>query len=253
MADAFREQKSQSDLDREQMDMLTDYIASSSASGFNMFDNFPKYVQRSALSRFLVRYEVFKKQLDVHGSIIELGVGRGGSLMTWAQLSTMFEPVNYTREIVGFDTFEGVPAVDQNDESPHSSLVRVGGFGVEADAYEDIQRAIDVFDMTRPLNHLERVKLVKGDICETLPAFLADNPHMIISLLYIDVDLYQPTKVALELLSERLPKGGIILFDELNTKFYPGETVATAEVLGINSLKLKRFPWSTTLSYSVVE
>ena len=170
-----------------------------------------------------------------------------------AHFSSIFEPVNYTREIIGFDTFEGCPDVDENDTNSHSSLVRKGGFKVEDGMYEDIQKGIEVFDINRPLNHLEKVKVVKGDICDTLPKFVEETPHLMVSLLHLDTDLYRPTKTALSLLCDRMPSGAVIAFDEINNKFYPGETVATLETIGVKGLKLRRFPWATTISYAIVE
>lgn len=78
-------------------------------------DNFPKYVRRQHLKRFLAMYEVFKLILPIKGSIVECGVHRGFSLMTWAKLSTILEPENLTRRIYGFDTFEGFPSIHACD------------------------------------------------------------------------------------------------------------------------------------------
>ena len=80
-------------------------------------ENFPKYVRRQNLTRFLVLYEIFKKILDVKGSIIECGVNQGYGVMTWAKLSAILEPVNLTRKIYGFDTFEGFVGVSKKDKS----------------------------------------------------------------------------------------------------------------------------------------
>ena len=74
-------------------------------------ENFPKYVRRQHLKRFLALYEIFKLAMPVKGSIIECGVFRGFGLMSWAKLSTMLEPENLTRRIYGFDTFDGFPSV----------------------------------------------------------------------------------------------------------------------------------------------
>ena len=74
-----------------------------------------------------------------------------------------------------------------------------------------------------------------------------------VSLLHLDTDLYRPTKTALSLLCDRMPSGAVIAFDEINNKFYPGETVATLETIGVKGLKLRRFPWATTISYAIVE
>jgi hypothetical protein len=252
MADIFRESRAQTDRDRRQVEELRNYVKESGTDDFNKFDNFTKFVQSTTISRFLGRYEVFKLQLNVPGCIFDLGVGRGASLMTWAHLSSILEPVNYTREIVGFDTFEGCASLDPKDFSGTSSLVKQGGFAVEDDAFGDIERAISIHNLNRPLNHLPKVHLVKGDICQTLPEYLVSNPHTLISLLHLDTDLYQPTKTALEAALPRMPSGAIILFDELNNRFYPGETIAVLESRLLGRFQLKRFPWATTLSYATI-
>ena len=57
--------------------------------------NFSKYVCRQDIARFMVFFELFKKQIDLKGSIVECGVHQGGGLMTWAKLSSILEPYNY--------------------------------------------------------------------------------------------------------------------------------------------------------------
>src|SRR6266849_10557249 len=78
-------------------------------------ENFPKYVRRQHLKRFLAMYELFKRVLPVKGSVVECGVFHGFGLMAWAKLSTILEPENLTRRIYGFDTFEGFPTVSIQD------------------------------------------------------------------------------------------------------------------------------------------
>src|SRR5437667_6397021 len=81
-------------------------------------ENFPKYVRRQHLKRFLAMYEIMKLIVPVKGSIVECGVYRGFGLMSWAKLSAILEPENLTRRIYGFDTFDGFPAVHDKDQSP---------------------------------------------------------------------------------------------------------------------------------------
>jgi hypothetical protein len=97
------------------------------------------------------------------------------------------------------------------------------------------------------------VSLVKGDIPHTLPGYLADNRHTVVSLLYLDVDLYEPTKVAIEYLLPRMPKGFVLAFDELNSHYWPGETLAVIEMVGIPNLRVQRFPFDPSLSFAVIE
>src|SRR5438093_13161040 len=80
-------------------------------------ENFPKYVRRQHLKRFLAMYEIFKLALPVKGSIVECGVFRGFGLMTCAKLSTILEPENLTRRIYGYDTFRGVLQVTEKDQN----------------------------------------------------------------------------------------------------------------------------------------
>jgi len=79
--------------------------------------NFPKYVRRQELTRLLALYELFKKVVNVKGSVIECGVYRGFGLMAWANFSAILEPTNLTRRIYGFDTFTGLVSIGEKDQS----------------------------------------------------------------------------------------------------------------------------------------
>ena len=63
-------------------------------------ENFPKYVRRQNLTRFIALYEIYKRILPIKGSIVECGVFRGFGIMTWAKLSSILEPVNLSRSDV---------------------------------------------------------------------------------------------------------------------------------------------------------
>ncbi|HCO23185.1 MAG TPA: dTDP-6-deoxy-L-hexose 3-O-methyltransferase, partial [Gimesia maris] len=219
------ESQNQSNSDLNALNAVEEYWESSVGSNLNKLDAFTKYVSRQSITKLLARYEIFQQQLEVNGSVVELGVHRGASLMAWAQFSAILEPVNYLRKIIGFDTFEGFPSLSEKDTTGTSEHLEVGGFKSEENAMEDLEKAIQVYNSTRYLNHISKVELVKGDISVTLPEYLEKNQHLIVSLLHLDADLYEPTKVALELLIPRMPKGAIIAFDELNMDLFPGETL----------------------------
>jgi hypothetical protein len=50
-----------------------------------------------------------------------------------------------------------------------------------------------------------------------------------------------------------MPKGAVIVFDELNAKMFPGETRAVDEVLGLKNIRIKRFSFDSYVSYAVIE
>ena len=231
---------------------LQDYIIASSCPPleFEKFENFAKYTPRWSIMRFLTKYEMFKIILDVQGVIIEAGVYHGGGLMSWAQLSAILEPYNHQRRVIGFDTFEGFTPPSNEDGPEHPNFKKVGAWA--SASFDDILRCTQIHDITRPMGQIPKVELIKGDVTETVERFIKDNPHVVISLLYLDVDLYTPTRKILEVLLPRIPKGGIIAFDQIDTKAFPGETVAVDEVIGIRNLEIKRFPFGTSITYAVL-
>jgi hypothetical protein len=109
------------------------------------------------------------------------------------------------------------------------------------------------YDRDRFLGHIDKVHLVKGDLVETIPTFLASHRHLVVSLLFLDVDLYEPTKAALEAFVPRMPKGAIIAFDELDNPMWPGETLAAIDAMGLGKLRLQRLPWDPYISFAAIE
>jgi hypothetical protein len=249
--DPFIDKKVVTQKDIEYKHKLDNFYSESLGSNYEKLHNFTKYVPTKELRKFLYRYEIFKKILNIHGSIIEAGVLYGGGLMTWAHLSEIFEPLNHLRKIIGFDTFKGFPKISSKDNQLVSEYAREGGYAVES--FDDISRCIDLFQDNTFLNHINKVEIIKGDICTILPKYINDNPHLIVSLLHLDLDIYEPTKIMLKYIVPRMPKGGIIVFDELNMKAWPGETIALIEEIGINKLRIERLAFGTTLSFATIE
>jgi hypothetical protein len=205
------------------------------------------YLDRRLVTLLLTRIKMFEKIVDIQGSIVECGVHRGNSLMTYYHLSSIFEPVAYNRKIIGFDTFEGFPSISENDPSG----VPVGG--LKATSFEHLSEWIELQDKNRSIGHIPKVELVKGDACQTIPDYVSRNPHLIVSLLYLDFDLYEPTRVALKHLLPLVPKGGLVGFDEVNERKWAGETVALKESIGVGNINLKRFYFDAHVSYYIVE
>jgi hypothetical protein len=211
--------------------------------------NFPRYARRAHITRFLALYELFKLALPVKGSVVECGVFRGFSLFAWAKFSAVLEPNNLTRRVYGFDSFEGFPAVTAED-APQRTNVRPGDLGA---AEKELRELIPLYDMDRFLGHLPKLELISGALEDTLPRFLSENQHLVVSLLFLDADLYAPTKLALDLLLPRIPRGGIIAFDELDNPLWPGETRAAIDAAGLNRLQLQRFDFDPYIAFARVE
>jgi len=226
-------------------------IAHSDLSNVEKLLNFPVYASRQTITRFLVRHELFKMILYIPGAIFECGVLFGGGLFSFAHFSSIFEPVNAQRRIVGFDTFKGLPPIHEKDKlSSSSSKLFEGAMAI--DSYNDLKKAAKIYDANRTLNHIPRIELVKGDVVNSLPKYFEENPHTLVSLLYLDMDLYLGTKIAIEKCLPRMPKGAIIAFDEFSCERWPGETVALYDTIGIQAKDLRRFPYDSYVSYLII-
>jgi len=213
-------------------------------------DNFTKYIRRQKLTRLLSLYEIFKRILPVKGSIVECGVYKGFSLMAWANFSAVLEPANLTRRIYGFDTFEGFPQIASQDAN---KVMTPEPGQLSSNSFTELTELIKVYDSNRFLGHVNKVNLIHGDITKTVPDFISKNQHLMVSLLFLDLDLYDSTKVAIENFYPRMPKGAIIAFDELDNPIWPGETTALLETIGINRLKIERIEFDPYIGFAAIE
>jgi hypothetical protein len=217
-----------------------------------LVDNFAKYARRQEITRFLARHELFKMVAGIQGCILECGVYAGQGLMSWAQISSILEPVGGAfRHVYGFDTFDGFPSVHGKDLRSGQKLDWRQG-DLRMSSYEDLQKCIELYDLNRFLPQFPKVSLVKGDFRRTARAFLKDNPHVLVSLLYLDFDLYEPTKTALELFLPRMSAGAVIAFDEINHPLWPGETLALLEAMDLRRYEVCKFPFEINMSYIVL-
>lgn len=228
-----------------------EYFENSKLPTINKLQNFTKYVRRQDLSRFLAKNELYNLQINISGSIVECGTYMGGGAMTFAQLDSINDPYNHNRKIIVFDTFEGFPSLSSKDINSEIDYKK-GDLSTLDNMKDELGKAIELYDKNRPLNHISKVELVKGDATITIPNYIKENQHLMISLLYLDFDIYEPTKVAIENFIARMPKGSIIAFDELNTKNFPGETLALLETIGIKNLNLKKTKYDSYISYAQI-
>jgi hypothetical protein len=80
-----------------------------------------------------------------------------------------------------------------------------------------------------------------------------DNPHIVVSLLFLDFDLYEPTKVALEHFLPRMPKGAVLAFDELDNPLWPGETLAMLETHAKRPLRIERLEFDPYIGFAILD
>lgn len=216
-----------------------------------LLENLELFIKRQDFSRILFINELYQKIINIHGIVMEFGVRWGRNLALFESFRGIYEPFNHNRKIVGFDTFEGFPAVHEKDGK--ADIVSTGSWSVTKNYEEYLKQVLDYHEQESPISHIKKYSLVKGDAIIEIDKFLKENPDTIIALAYFDFDIYEPTKKCLEAIKGYVTKGSIIGFDELNVHDYPGETLAFKEVFGLNRYRITHSPYSPTQSYVVIE
>lgn len=213
--------------------------------------NLGLFMNRQVWADYLYMHELYKKIINVHGCIAEFGVLWGKNLSFFTCLRGIYEPYNLSRKIIGFDTFAGFVDVEPGKDGSDVGIRK--GYFDTTEGYETrLARILELQEQKCAIPHIKKNELVKGDISTTLEVYIAEHPETVFAMVYIDVDVYTPTKKILELVTPRLVRGSIIGFDELCHPRFPGETAAFLEETR-GDVRLERLPFGGYKSYCVVE
>ena len=215
-----------------------------------LLSNLGLFLNSKNLSRILFMNHLYQQIIDVPGIVVEFGVRWGQNLALFAALRGIYDAFNRHRKIVGFDTFEGFPEVSQNDG--HSDMIRQGNLTVTEGYAAYLEEVMQFQERDNPLSHIRKFELRAGDACIEIESYLAEHPETIIAMAYFDFDLYEPTLRCLQAVRPHLVKGAILGFDELNDPDSPGETLALKEAFGLNNVKLRRYRYTSRVSYFIV-
>jgi hypothetical protein len=216
-------------------------------------ENLSLFITPQHFRRMIFFCEMYKMILDKPGSILQFGVRWGRELALFENLRTLYEPFNHSRRIVGFDTFTGYAGISPEDGN--SKQFTEGNLSVTADYNQFLHCVLRNRESFSPVPNAQKFQLVSGDVTHTLETYLEDHPHELVSMLHLDLNLYQPTLFVLERIWERVFKGTLVIIDEINCPAIPGETLALREFLNLKEVGLKRLPGSspTWPAYFIVE
>jgi hypothetical protein len=211
--------------------------------------NLHLYMRSSVVAKTLYLNELYHKIIDLPGVIMEFGVWWGANLTFFESLRAVYEPYNYNRRIIGFDTFKGYSAPKKEDGK--SNFVAKGAYSVSMGYEKYLQKLLDYHEAENSLSPIKKTELVKGDASHMINKYLSNHPETVISLAYFDLQLYEPTKNCLQAILPHLVKGSIIAMDELNNKDFPGETIALKETIGLEKCRIFKSKFLPDRSYIV--
>jgi hypothetical protein len=230
---------------------MVQHLKSSPIPDSQLLNNLGLFINRQSLSRIIGMHELYQKIIDLHGIICEFGVYWGQNLSLFESFRGIYEPYNYNRKIVGFDSFEGFVSLDEKDGA--SEIIKKGEYATSKGYEKTLAEILDYHEANSPIPHIKKYELVKGDASITVKEYLASHPETIIAFAYFDMDVYKPTKDCLEAILPHLQKGAVIGFDELNYQAFQGETLAFQEVLGVNNYTIHHVKNNSLMSYIVYD
>lgn len=220
-------------------------IKSKNLSNEDILKNYLSFVRRRDLTRLFAHYEMFKLIKNLPGSIVEVGIYLGSGLFTWANLLETFCAGDRNRLVFGFDNFQGYKNFSKEDKI-FKNFVKTNNHLLKSD-FKLVQDLLRIKTNDNILKGIKRAEIINGDISKSIIKFKKKRPGIKISLLYLDVNLYKPTKKALDELYELVVPRGIIAFNGYGQLPHEGEVKALDDFISKKKIKpeFKKFSFSS--------
>ncbi|MCU1369601.1 MAG: putative NADP-dependent oxidoreductase [Ilumatobacteraceae bacterium] len=213
------------------------------SGGFAAENAFHLTAQVPRVAKVLAHAELYRMVADRPGTVVECGVFKGASFSRFAAFRQLFSPAGAVR-LVGFDTFDEFPATEFEGDVDHLAtfIDQAGSASIGAD---QLQGLLD----HRGVGH--DVELVAGDLTVTAAEWAVANPDASITLLHVDVDIYEPSKAIFEHLWPLVAPGGVMILDDYGT--WEGETAAFHEYFGDDAPEIQRLAYIETTPVYVIK
>tara|TARA_B110000967_G_C18811133_1_gene523667 strand:- start:75 stop:794 length:720 start_codon:yes stop_codon:yes gene_type:complete len=210
------------------------------------------------LRKFLVREHFFRMSLELPGDIVEVGVFKGTGIAQMLKLREIFIPAS-NKKVIGFDLFTqssnykktlNSENITLDEYYTNSNVNMEDGISIN-----EISYFIDKMKLTntRMGFNTDIYQLVEGDVEKTIPTYLKENPGFRISYLYLDLDIDNPTYTSLNLLYDRIVRGGVIVFDEYACEKWTESNAVDRFLKEHSDLSIKTLLWGRTPTAFIIK
>ena len=176
--------------------------------------NLIEFIGEYSLTPLIRRWTLIKSlhyinKKKVIGDIVECGIWRGGNLFLAKKIQDKYYK-EIKRKLYGFDTFEGMPEPSTHDGVKVNEIYQ--NFKNKNEPWTKASLD-DVKNFSKKLfSDIDEFNFVKGKVEDTLKD--KKNLPDKISLLRLDTDLYESTKIELNILYPLLVEKGILIIDD---------------------------------------
>jgi hypothetical protein len=174
---------------------------------YDSFNNLMFSEDSRVFNKMAKKIEIYNTIKHLLGDIVEFGVFKGAGMAIFLKLVKLYEPNGITK-IIGFDFFK-----------PERMLAEISGLNkvMMTDVLGRVDN--DELSLTRVKERLDCIQssnfmLIQGDAVEECKKYYDENPGARIKLLYMDLDLGDPTYKIMKTLWNRIVNEGIIVLDE---------------------------------------
>lgn len=156
----------------------------------------------------------YVNDFNIPGDIIECGLA-AGSNFAFMILGTLHSKIKVARTYWGFDSFEGIQLAGKKDDVQpgigkiHHNVNVADEELLISSGITSVSKQTVIDNLTR-WNLYDNVNLVEGWVQKTLKAEYFKK----IAILRLDMDIYAPTKFALEKLYPLVSSGGVVIIDD---------------------------------------
>lgn len=210
------------------------------------------FLRGALLARILAITDIYRLIVDIPGVVFDIGAWRGQTAVICENLRAIFEPLHFNRRIVCFDTFEGYKGFSDKDRA--TNLHMNGTYALSgADYAEFLRQLLMLHEKSNAMGHNNgKHKVFEGDCRETIPQFFKSFPGEVVALAFFDVNAYEPTSEAFDLVWSRLVPGGVVAFWQLTRDSVPAEAMVYSEkIISSHAHSLHRSPTYPGLCYLV--
>ena len=200
-------------------------------------NNFLLSCQNSRIAKMLAYYELYKIASKIKGDFVLGGIFRGISTVEFSTFINLFENSSKQKLIV-FDEFKKFPK-NNNDLKSLTVIKQMGEKGITKSQLTSVLKN----------KKIKNVELIKGKITKTVSDYVSSHPKLKISLLNMDVDIYDRELISLKILYPFVTNGGVIILNDYGVFDY--ETKIIDNFFKNKNLKIKKLSFAKTPSYII--
>lgn len=169
---------------------------------------FPDATDKTYSGKLVAHYELYRKVSHLEGAVVKCGIAAEEAFTRFTMLRKMIG-AQATQKVIAFERFAKSLYVTRENDQVDTLQYKLKRAPID---FERLQEKLLKKGIT------EKVEFIPGNIGDSIPEYLMENPEMKISWLNIDFDDYESAYTSLQFFYPRLVHGGILVLDNYYKK-----------------------------------